>query len=335
MGLVRQLIDCQHVFEVSGLDSWMNQQAQNTAIQLPHCPNCRTPIRQTYRYGNVVKQKLQDIEGVKRRLRERQKQLRQAVRETKTQASALIADLDKGRQHEEELIREMHELKKRLSRPLGEDELHVIQQQLSMHVNTLMGLTVFVLLLLLPVTVASYIRLRRNVGEKAKAPLIYTVRLDKLKRDMLAVHVELPELLAMTRDFYQVTIEFLVEVVRQEQMGTDLLGRLGTLERELRANQRPTLADTERWRAAVDKLQQEGLGVDKKTLQLVIQAMTKEGGSGHWFKCPNGHFYFIGECGGAMEEGVCPDCHATVGGHSHRCGPQSHIVLCFLFTLMR
>jgi F0F1-type ATP synthase membrane subunit b/b' len=48
------------------------------------------------RYGNVVKQKLQDIEGVKRRLRERQKQLRQAVRETKTQASALIADLDKG-----------------------------------------------------------------------------------------------------------------------------------------------------------------------------------------------------------------------------------------------
>jgi hypothetical protein len=28
-----------------------------------------------------------------------------------------------------------------------------------------------------------------------------------------------------------------------------------------------------------------------------------------------------------MQEGVCPDCHATVGGHSHRCGnPQSHFV---------
>ncbi len=74
---------------------------------------------------------------------------------------------------------------------------------------------------------------------------------------MLAVHVELPGLLAMTRDFYLVTIEFLVEVVRQEQMETELLGRLGTLERELKANQQPTLADTERWRAAVDKLQQE------------------------------------------------------------------------------
>ncbi len=126
-----------------------------------------------------------------------------------------------------------------------------------------MGLTVFVLLLLLllllllPVAVASYIRLRRKVGEKVKAPLIYTVRLGKLKRDMLAVHVELPGLLAMTRDFYLVTIEFLVEVVRQEQMETELLGRLGTLERELKANQQPTLADTERWRAAVDKLQQE------------------------------------------------------------------------------
>lgn len=302
-----QLIDCQHVFEVSGLDSWMNQQAQNPAIQLPHCPNCRTPIRQTYRYGNVVKQKLQDIEGVKRRLRERQKQLRRAVRETKTQASALIADLE-GREREEELMREMHGLKKRLSRPLGEDELHVIQQQLNL--------------------LASYIRLRRNVGEKVKAPLIYTVRLDKLKRDMLTVHVELPGLLAMTRDFYLVTIEFLVEVVRQEQMGTDLLGRLDTLERELKANQQPTLADTERWRAAVDKLQQEGLSIGKKTLQLVIQAMAKEGGSGHWFKCPNGHLYFIGECGGAMQEGVCPDCHATVGGHSHRLrGDNAHAAI--------
>jgi hypothetical protein len=53
-------------------------------------------VRAGCRYGNVVKQKLQDIEGVKRRLRERQKQLRRAVRETKTQASALIADLDEG-----------------------------------------------------------------------------------------------------------------------------------------------------------------------------------------------------------------------------------------------
>ena len=35
---------------------------------------------------------------------------------------------------------------------------------------------------------------------------------------------------------------------------------------------------------------------------------------GHWFKCPNGHFYCIGECGGAMEEANCPECGARIGG---------------------
>lgn len=38
---------------------------------------------------------------------------------------------------------------------------------------------------------------------------------------------------------------------------------------------------------------------------------------GHWNKCPNGHYYVIGECGGAMEESKCPDCKAVVGGKDH------------------
>jgi hypothetical protein len=38
---------------------------------------------------------------------------------------------------------------------------------------------------------------------------------------------------------------------------------------------------------------------------------------GHWFKCPNGHVYCIGECGGAMEEAKCPECAARIGGRQH------------------
>lgn len=40
--------------------------------------------------------------------------------------------------------------------------------------------------------------------------------------------------------------------------------------------------------------------------------------SSHWYQCPNGHPYFIGECGGAMQESRCPDCGERVGGSSHR-----------------
>lgn len=39
--------------------------------------------------------------------------------------------------------------------------------------------------------------------------------------------------------------------------------------------------------------------------------------AGHWFKCPNGHYYAIGECGGAMEISRCIECGAPVGGRNH------------------
>jgi hypothetical protein len=44
----------------------------------------------------VVKQKLQDIEGVKIRLQEQYRQLKQAIQQTKKHAAKLIETLNKG-----------------------------------------------------------------------------------------------------------------------------------------------------------------------------------------------------------------------------------------------
>lgn len=58
-------------------------------------------------------------------------------------------------------------------------------------------------------------------------------------------------------------------------------------------------------------------------LQMVINAMRDSerthgySNIGHWFYCPNGHPYFIGDCGGAVLESRCPDCGAIVGGTHH------------------
>lgn len=46
--------------------------------------------------------------------------------------------------------------------------------------------------------------------------------------------------------------------------------------------------------------------------------MFSETKKGHWYKCPNGHIYAIGECGGAMERAKCPECRADIGGASHQ-----------------
>lgn len=40
-------------------------------------------------------------------------------------------------------------------------------------------------------------------------------------------------------------------------------------------------------------------------------------GTGHWYTCVNGHPFTIGECGGPMEQSVCPECGAPIGGRNH------------------
>lgn len=39
--------------------------------------------------------------------------------------------------------------------------------------------------------------------------------------------------------------------------------------------------------------------------------------SSHWYECPNGHPYFIGECGGAMQISHCIECNEVIGGSGH------------------
>ncbi|KAI1756232.1 hypothetical protein F4782DRAFT_550119 [Xylaria castorea] len=41
-------------------------------------------------------------------------------------------------------------------------------------------------------------------------------------------------------------------------------------------------------------------------------------GTGHWYKCMNGHPFTVGECGMPMEETRCPGCGAAVGGTHHQ-----------------
>ncbi|KAF4124507.1 Superfamily I DNA and/or RNA helicase [Geosmithia morbida] len=58
--------------------------------------------------------------------------------------------------------------------------------------------------------------------------------------------------------------------------------------------------------------------VSQKEKLDVFRAMQREfSGTGHWYTCANGHYFTIGECGGAMEERMCPDCGAPMGGQHH------------------
>jgi hypothetical protein len=60
-------------------------------------------------------------------------------------------------------------------------------------------------------------------------------------------------------------------------------------------------------------------------MRSVIEAMRVVDGynygtswSDHWYQCANGHLYFIGNCGQAMQESRCNECGVPIGGTHHQ-----------------
>lgn len=85
--------------------------------------------------------------------------------------------------------------------------------------------------------------------------------------------------------------------------------------------------DATRFPELREEAQRAKASLDTDSRKKVIEAMNRDllagydyGGSAssHWFQCPNGHPYFIGECGRAMQESRCIECGERVGGSGHR-----------------
>ena len=64
-----QLFDCGHLLTVKEMDAWMRRELDND-VQLIQCPRCSTAVTFSYRYGNIVKKTLKNMERVKTTIRE-------------------------------------------------------------------------------------------------------------------------------------------------------------------------------------------------------------------------------------------------------------------------
>jgi hypothetical protein len=59
--------------------------------------------------------------------------------------------------------------------------------------------------------------------------------------------------------------------------------------------------------------------ISSSEMGMVVRAMAQEfTGTGHWYRCANGHLFTVGECGMPMELARCPECGAGVGGQHHQ-----------------
>ena len=63
------LVDCGHLVHADSITTWVTKAAEMNSICLPHCPECKTPIRKTLRFNSQIKDHLKKVEKVKEKLR--------------------------------------------------------------------------------------------------------------------------------------------------------------------------------------------------------------------------------------------------------------------------
>ena len=108
-----------------------NDSAESQVIQLKTCPRCRTPIRCSLRYGNVIKQQLRDIEKVKTKiLVEADSGLSSKKRRLKGRLTTLSEKFNaENYQHVWETLKErVYEMKNRLQFPLLESKIMLMER---------------------------------------------------------------------------------------------------------------------------------------------------------------------------------------------------------------
>uniref|UniRef100_A0A914YCT2 Uncharacterized protein n=1 Tax=Panagrolaimus superbus TaxID=310955 RepID=A0A914YCT2_9BILA len=71
-----QLKDCEHIFEVKGLDQWIESSLpklgdENASVEIVQikCPQCKTSIRRSNRYISILNERAIDIEQIKQKTR--------------------------------------------------------------------------------------------------------------------------------------------------------------------------------------------------------------------------------------------------------------------------
>jgi hypothetical protein len=319
-----ELLDCGHVFEVESLDQWMALEEEDvTDIQLKACPKCKTPIRKSLRYGNIIKKALRDIETVKQKVRE---------------------NGDDSKKKTTELYSKLSELRSKyplVMKPIDGDQGRPRRVQPRLAHLPQMNSTYSTILS--KIDSSSNQELDSLISQVQLLPSIYEIRTKFLER-MVAnpEHDHLRQELIDLEKFLLACVKFTNQLrgdIFQEIQRIALACKLKILQQDIAQSNKSVpyemqlkidsvsalfsstskIQDKVREVAVedLDKMYRD-LGLGEITAEEKAQIVKAIGlTKGHWFKCRNGHVYAIGECGGAMQRGVCPECKEVIGGECH------------------
>lgn len=314
------LEDCDHFFEVTSLDKWVDQtdnSSGDSQVKFPACPKCKTPVRKSLRYCNKVKEILKDVSEIKRKQLLPKQGLMQKIK--------TFTDECKSSNHFVFIANEVHSI-------CG------LSKRSNLHPSEINSMSVQITVLERMLRVKEIIdAINRSVASKLKSHFELDLAYDSLTTMKSFV----------MQDFLssQQISEAYCEIRRISCMARlgNLLCKLSLYEKNVSPENQVKLYQ------AAQKIHESGWTGEKmteeseKTLLGLVKEFSKEYGicelseqerlmvvkavglkKGHWFRCSNGHYYCIGECGGAMETAKCPECGVVIGGQQHRLAEDNY-----------
>ena len=313
------------MFEVTALDYWMDKDSENDDVKLRECPRCKTPVRISYRYADIVKEKLAEVEEVKKKLNKEEERFQYFQNKLAKKMSSLVRnypDIALSGPHEKQEsdvkgVSTHQMLTNWLQQRKTMAELNTIKNQLRLleqiykvrkKVKTDLQVKKDLPSLNQPTLEQKYDQGEKEVNKK----------LNLLEKDLMKLQISPQSLTDIRDEVICVGLLLKIRVVQCEVVSLafdeeEWLERQG---KQLNAGERLSQEEADVIEDKINWIRKE-CGLEELPPEERV-TIVKASSQGHWYKCPDGHIYAIGECGGAMQQRKCPECDATIGGRNHR-----------------
>jgi hypothetical protein len=333
------LQDCklQHIFEVKGLDELVCDQKKDidSQIQLKSCPKCKTVIKRSFRYANIIKSIKNDMNQIKEKIThklnpsERQKLSKEAIelngalnrKNRNLSDSILKISSDAFLLSRHALLMAEYECNKlllkksQISNSLDKDRFWC---QVECFIRFLQS-NYCQRLPCLPTQVFHDISNERN-------RLLLLFEIYKLKDDFDERNLRPPSSLfcrlasqsAFGNSQFSIAISLGQVDCRDWQYIEEVQKVINPLNGILEDDSKIKNDEFVKHLTNIKEIRKRYSldGLTDEELKTIVKAIG--GKKGSWYKCPNGHIYNIGECGGATVEGRCNECNERIGGRNHR-----------------
>ena len=314
------LEDCGHVMEVTALDHWIDQnEEQDQEIKWKCCPQCTTPVMKTARYSNVTKGIILDMNEIKKKkLNLLSANERNEMKKHLTninfplealQKEGLIGRQIQNRQKWNDVVQGFNHFWLHKAYTIYVSAGSVLQARKT--IQSLLIQRTY------QCTTKGLNQLLSQANDFLNWLKVHKQREILTDQMIIDINAERRRILLLEVEF-KTLITFIAEKVQVKEEDMTLLQEIKSYATN--GSKIPKITEESMYERMLKGLQnmpkkyRVPLTIDER--RMIIKAIGAKTGS--WYKCPNGHYYQIGECGGAMQTSKCPECGETIGGRNHQ-----------------